>query len=58
MGVSNLDNILLNNFYNGNCFNAYELWGAHIVEENCKKGVRFSVCAPNASHIQIIGEFN
>ena len=53
-----MDNILLNNFYNGNCFNAYELWGAHIVEENGKKGVRFSVCAPNASHIQLIGEFN
>lgn len=44
----------LNDFYNGNEWEAYEYFGAHI-EEN---GVRFRVYAPKAAKVTIIGEFN
>ena len=49
---------LLNSFYEGDCINAYEYFGAHLTHEYGKDGVRFSVCAPHASHVQLIGEFN
>lgn len=55
--VNGMEN-LLNSFYEGNCFNAYDYFGAHLTHEYGKDGVRFSVCAPHASHIQLIGEFN
>lgn len=51
-------NKLLNNFYSGNCFSAYKYFGAHKVRENGIDGIRFTVYAPKAKGIQIIGEFN
>ncbi|MDO5519544.1 MAG: 1,4-alpha-glucan branching protein GlgB [bacterium] len=41
-------------FYTGNNFDAYEYLGAHLTE----RGVVFRVFAPNAKHIQVIGDFN
>ena len=32
--------------------------GAHFVEENGKKGVRFAVWAPHAKSISVVGDFN
>lgn len=55
--VNGMEN-LLNSFYEGDCINAYEYFGAHLTHEYGKDGVRFSVCAPHASHVQLIGEFN
>ena len=49
---------ILNKFYEGNSFEAYKVFGAHLCNEYGKEGVRFTVCAPNATHIQLIGEFN
>ena len=49
---------LLKDFYNGNCFDGYRYYGAHLVKEDNLEGVRFSVYAPNALRVQIIGEFN
>ncbi len=43
-------------FYEGHCLNAYEIFGAHINEK--KKGVDFTVYAPHAQSIQVIGSFN
>ena len=48
----------LENYYQGNAINAYEYFGAHIKEEHGKKGVRFTVYAPHAQQIQVIGSFD
>ena len=32
--------------------------GAHLTEENGEKGVRFTVWAPNAKEVSVVGEFN
>ena len=53
-----MDYNILDDFYNGNCFFAYNVMGAHLTNEDGIDGVRFTVCAPKAQHIQIIGEFN
>ncbi len=36
----------------------YEKMGAHLVEIDGQKGVHFSVWAPNARHVYVMGEFN
>lgn len=37
---------------------AYEKMGAHLVEVDGKKGVHFSVWAPNARQVYLFGDFN
>ena len=44
----------LHKFYIGKAFDAYEYFGAHLIEG----GVLFRVYAPNALKIELIGEFN
>lgn len=44
----------LQNFYSGNEWFAYRYFGAHIE----KDGVRFTVYAPKAKKVTLIGEFN
>ena len=53
-----LDNFLIQLFHEGNCLEAYKVFGAH--QETCdrKKGVRFTVYAPNARSVQVVGDFN
>ncbi|PRR84070.1 1,4-alpha-glucan branching protein GlgB [Clostridium vincentii] len=53
-----MKNKILKSFYAGECFQAYKYFGAHITNENKVDGVRFSVYAPNASSVQVIGDFN
>ncbi|NLK94111.1 MAG: 1,4-alpha-glucan branching protein GlgB [Clostridiales bacterium] len=53
-----MDRLELEKYYLGNSFEGYKIYGAHITKENNVNGVRFTVYAPNAAHIQIIGEFN
>jgi 1,4-alpha-glucan branching enzyme len=36
----------------------YEKLGAHCVEANGRRGVRFAVWAPNAAQVSVIGDFN
>jgi 1,4-alpha-glucan branching enzyme len=45
-------------FHEGCDSRAYNVLGAHIVNEGRKKGVMFRVWAPDAQNVAIIGDFN
>jgi len=45
-------------FHQGRHYESYDFLGAHVVEEDGKKGVRFTLWAPNAEEIRVIGDFN
>ncbi|MEW4284509.1 1,4-alpha-glucan branching enzyme [Priestia koreensis] len=45
-------------FHEGNLFKSHELFGAHLVEQNGQQGVRFSVWAPSAQKVAVVGDFN
>ncbi len=45
-------------FHEGSNFRSYQLLGAHILTENGKPGVRFTVWAPNAKGVRVVGDFN
>ena len=42
------------NFYKGQCFDAYEFFGAHVTDQN----TWFRTYAPAANRVAVIGEFN
>jgi 1,4-alpha-glucan branching enzyme len=48
---------LFNQFLEGHCLDAYKIFGAHFAYEGVS-GVRFTVFAPHAKSIQVIGDFN
>lgn len=48
------DKMNLQDFYKGEAFDAYEYFGAHIQGE----GVSFRLYAPQATRVEVIGEFN
>ena len=56
--MAQLDNFLIQLFHEGNCLQMYKVFGAHLTEEDGVKGVRFTVYAPNARSVQVVGEFN
>ncbi len=37
---------------------SYKRLGAHLANENSESGVRFTVWAPNAQNVQVVGDFN
>ena len=45
-------------FGEGTHYRTYDYMGAHVVELNGVKGVRFAVWAPNAERVSVIGDFN
>ncbi|WP_416175695.1 1,4-alpha-glucan branching protein GlgB [Clostridium sp.] len=45
-------------FHEGKNYYLYKFMGSHFREENRKKGVRFTVWAPKAKRIRVIGDFN
>lgn len=48
---------IIRDFHEGNCINAYELFGAHLTWEG-EYGCRFYVYAPHAQSVSVIGSFN
>ncbi len=45
-------------FHEGTNYKSYRMLGAHFTELEKEKGVRFSVWAPNASWVSVVGDFN
>ena len=58
MKTSELSEFDLYLFHHGTNYHAYEMLGAHFVESDGKKGVRFAVWAPHAKSISVVGDFN
>lgn len=45
-------------YVEGNNYHGHEIFGAHIQEEDGEMGVRFSVYAPHALSVRLVGDFN
>ena len=45
-------------FHEGSNFRSYHFMGAHVVREKDICGVRFTVWAPNAQSVRVVGDFN
>ncbi|RKD21920.1 1,4-alpha-glucan branching enzyme [Caminicella sporogenes DSM 14501] len=45
-------------FHQGNSFRSYKFLGAHITEYRGIRGVSFTVWAPNAKEVRVVGDFN
>ena len=45
-------------FHQGTNYHAYEMLGAHYVEQDGERGVRFAVWAPHARDVSVVGDFN
>ncbi len=48
----------ISNFQNGTHYQLYNLFGSRQLEVNNRKGIYFSVWAPNATKLSVIGNFN
>lgn len=53
-----LDTQILEKFHQGHTIDAHRVFGAHLVEEDGTSGVRFTVWAPRARNVQVVGDFN
>lgn len=51
-------NKIIESFHEGHCIEAYRLFGAHVCNEDNELGVRFTVYAPHARNISVVGSFN
>ncbi|MEG0771960.1 1,4-alpha-glucan branching protein GlgB [Clostridium sp.] len=45
-------------FHEGNHYESYKFMGAHFKKENNRNGYRFTLWAPNAKEVRIVGDFN
>ncbi|MBE4908418.1 1,4-alpha-glucan branching enzyme [Bacillus luteolus] len=45
-------------FHEGNLFKSYQLFGAHLTLQNGVEGTQFTVWAPHAAKVNIVGNFN
>ncbi len=48
----------IRNFQAGTLYRAYELFGAHDISVLGRRGYYFSVWAPNAAYVSVVGDFN
>ena len=53
-----VDSYNMHLFHEGSAEKAYELFGAHFVEIDGIRGVRFTTYAPNAKEVRVVGDFN
>ena len=58
MVVTNCIEEDLDAFHTGKCYGSYHTFGAHLVTENHVQGVRFTVWAPHAKALSVVGDFN
>ncbi|WP_459503493.1 1,4-alpha-glucan branching protein GlgB [Bacillus sp. C1] len=58
MSVTNCLEESLFEFHTEGCYESYTIFGAHFVIENETKGVRFTVWAPHAKALSVVGDFN
>lgn len=58
MKTSAINEYSLYLFHQGTNYRAYEIFGAHFTERDGQKGVRFSVWAPHAKSVSVVGDFN
>ncbi|MBR2141932.1 1,4-alpha-glucan branching protein GlgB [Anaerovibrio sp.] len=58
MNTSELSEFDLFLFHQGTNYRAYEMLGAHIMTQDGQKGVRFTVWAPHAKEVSVVGDFN
>jgi 1,4-alpha-glucan branching enzyme len=45
-------------FHQGNHYKSYNFLGPHLREYKGLKGVNFNIWAPNAKHVNVVGDFN
>ncbi|MEE9542468.1 MAG: 1,4-alpha-glucan branching protein GlgB [Thermodesulfobacteriota bacterium] len=57
-GISPITNDDIYLFKEGNHFRLYDLFGAHLGTDNGVQGTHFTIWAPNASLVSVIGDFN
>ena len=53
-----IDKNRIEDYLNGNSLDSYYTFGAHFTHEYNQDGVRFTVYAPNASRVMVVGSFN
>jgi 1,4-alpha-glucan branching enzyme len=56
--MSDLTDLDLHLFGEGNHHHIYEKLGAHVVTIDGQRGTRFAVWAPNAKRVSVVGDFN
>lgn len=57
-GEKSMDNRIVEDYLQGASLNAYDFFGAHLTREWDQDGARFSVYAPHASQVSLVGSFN
>jgi len=58
LNISDLSTFDLYLYHQGTNCHAYEMLGAHLMQKDGKAGVRFSVWAPHAKSVSVVGDFN
>ena len=58
MSSSSISDYDLYLFHEGTHYQSYKIFGAHIAEQDGLTGVRFTLWAPNARGVQVVGDFN
>lgn len=48
----------LEQFHTEKCYESYQIFGAHLAVENGVHGVSFTVWAPRAKNLSVVGDFN
>lgn len=58
MTVTSLTDYDIHLFHEGQSFESFRVFGAHLTEQNGKKGTSFCVWAPHAIQVSVVGNFN